>query len=88
MCITEILKEILDCAGFYQYGLIDTKDIHFSKDVRAMCEVNTCKQYGKTWACPPPSERSRNVPHAFKNTIRCSCSAANTTSRTRSTTRA
>ena len=43
------IKEV----GFFQYGVINTMDIHFSQEVRAMCEVNTCQQYGKTWACPP-----------------------------------
>lgn len=37
----------------FQYGFVDTADIRFSQEVRGMCEVNTCRQYGKTWACPP-----------------------------------
>ena len=40
-------------AGFYQYGAVNTSDIVFSQEVRAMCEANACRQYGKTWACPP-----------------------------------
>ena len=39
-------------AGFFQYGIVDTSDIRFSQEVRAMCEVNTCQKYGKSWACP------------------------------------
>ncbi len=49
----ESLQNILDKAGVFQYGIINTKDINFSQEVRKMCEVNTCRQYGKTWACPP-----------------------------------
>ena len=47
------LRQLMDKAGVFQYGLTDTAKIRFTKEVRAMCEVNTCRQYGKTWACPP-----------------------------------
>lgn len=47
------LKKMLDAAGIYQCGTVDTDKIRFTQEVRAMCEVNTCRQYGKTWACPP-----------------------------------
>lgn len=49
----EFLEEQLNAAGFFQYGVVDTMDINFSQEVRAMCEVNTCREHGKTWACPP-----------------------------------
>ena len=49
----ESLQSIFETAGIFQYGIINTKDINFSQEVRKMCEVNTCRQYGKTWACPP-----------------------------------
>ena len=47
------LEQQLNAAGFFQHGTVDTTDINFSQEVRAMCEVNTCQRYGKTWACPP-----------------------------------
>ena len=47
------LDRILTEAGVFQYGFVDTADIRFSQEVRGMCAVNTCRQYGKTWACPP-----------------------------------
>lgn len=53
MAILETLEHILVEAGVYQYGRVDTADIRFLQEVRGMCEVNTCRQYGKTWACPP-----------------------------------
>ena len=43
----------LQQTGIYQYGLIETKQIIFSKEVRSLCEGNVCRNYGKTWACPP-----------------------------------
>ncbi|HIS27794.1 MAG TPA: DUF2284 domain-containing protein [Candidatus Pullilachnospira intestinigallinarum] len=47
------LSEVFSHAGVFQYGTVDTASIAFSGEVRRMCEVNTCRQYGRTWACPP-----------------------------------
>lgn len=47
------LRTIFAQANVFEYGIIDTKDICFSTDVRKMCETNACQQYGKTWCCPP-----------------------------------
>lgn len=49
----ERLKAILEEAGMFQYGVLPTEEIHFSDEVRGLCEANACRQYGKTWACPP-----------------------------------
>ena len=49
----EKLQKILEQAGIFEYGLVDTETIQCTQDVRDMCEVNTCRQYGKNWACPP-----------------------------------
>ena len=46
-------KFLLQEIGIYQYGLIDTKQIIFSDEVRRLCEANVCRNYGTTWACPP-----------------------------------
>lgn len=48
-----LLGQIMKDTGFSQYGVVDTGDIRFLQEIRKMCEVNTCQQYGKTWACPP-----------------------------------
>jgi predicted metal-binding protein len=47
------LQEKLDKAGVFEHGLIDPKEVEFTEEVRKYCEDNTCRQYGKTWACPP-----------------------------------
>jgi Predicted metal-binding protein len=49
----DILKVVMDAAGVHEYGIVETAQIEFSHEVRKMCEANTCRQYGKTWACPP-----------------------------------
>lgn len=46
-------ESLLHQIGIYQYGLIETKQIVFSDEVRSLCEDNVCGKYGTTWACPP-----------------------------------
>lgn len=43
------LREI----GIHEYGLIATTEIPFEPEIRRICEDNTCRLYGTTWACPP-----------------------------------
>lgn len=40
-------------AGVSRYGVISTGEIAFYPEIREICEGNACRQYGKTWACPP-----------------------------------
>ena len=42
------LKEI----GVFQYGFLKPSDIEYRQDIRDICK-NDCKNYGKSWACPP-----------------------------------
>ncbi len=49
----EAFMQKLDELELNQYGLIDVQQIIFSDDVRKMCEMNSCGQYGKNWQCPP-----------------------------------
>ena len=49
----EKLKEYLRSLGFHDCGVVDTKKVRFLTEIRKMCEVNTCRAYGTTWACPP-----------------------------------
>ena len=39
--------------GFWEAGFIATEQIHFSEEIRQICEGNVCRHYAKTWACPP-----------------------------------
>lgn len=47
------LEQIMEKAGVHEFGIVPTADIRFMSEVRAMCEVNTCRSYGKYWTCPP-----------------------------------
>lgn len=39
--------------GFSHVAPLDIATIKLKQEVRQMCEVNTCGQYGKRWSCPP-----------------------------------
>jgi predicted metal-binding protein len=49
----EEFKELTARAGLTDCGIVDARSVGFSQEVRKMCEQNTCRMYGKTWACPP-----------------------------------
>ena len=39
--------------GFWEIGFVDMNHLRYYPEVRRICEQNTCRNYGKTWACPP-----------------------------------
>lgn len=47
------IREKIESIGPNQYAFIDPGDIPFSKEVRAMCEMNSCGRYNTNWQCPP-----------------------------------
>ena len=49
----EITAEDLKQIGITAFVVIYTSQIFFSEEVRRLCEGNRCRNYGKTWACPP-----------------------------------
>ena len=51
--MTGVLRDILDRAGVFQYGIVDPREAEFTLEARKYCEDNACGRYGKTWACPP-----------------------------------
>lgn len=52
MDIRNLTQIALNC-GFTEAGHIKTAELRFYPEVRQICEGNTCRGYGKTWACPP-----------------------------------
>lgn len=53
-CIIPGLRDRdLKKTGISRYGFISTAEILFSDAVRKICENDTCRLYGRTWACPP-----------------------------------
>ena len=53
MDIYEKVKETAMQSGMWQTGYINTRDLLFYPEIRKICEENTCRNYGTTWACPP-----------------------------------
>ncbi|MBQ4055112.1 MAG: DUF2284 domain-containing protein [Clostridia bacterium] len=47
-----IKKAIID-SGAFACGEVPINEINFYDDIRAICEGNGCRVYGKTWVCPP-----------------------------------
>ena len=50
---TETIAEAIINSGFYEYGEIALDKLVFHEEIRQICEDNSCRGYGKTWACPP-----------------------------------
>ncbi|MDR1409653.1 MAG: DUF2284 domain-containing protein [Oscillospiraceae bacterium] len=51
--ISPVFDEIFRSAGVFASGLVDSKKVAYTQEVRKYCEDNVCREYGKTWACPP-----------------------------------
>jgi predicted metal-binding protein len=40
-------------AGFDAAGKLDCSTLNPRPEVRAACEIDKCRRYGKSWSCPP-----------------------------------
>lgn len=49
----EELSKLAEEAGFTAWAPLDVSTIELKTEVRDMCAVNSCGQYGKRWSCPP-----------------------------------
>ena len=49
----EQLSQMAEEAGFSAWAPLDVSAIELKPEVRDMCAVNSCGQYGKRWSCPP-----------------------------------
>lgn len=49
----ESLSAIAQQCGFTAWAPLDVSTIELKQEVRDMCAVNSCGQYGKRWSCPP-----------------------------------
>lgn len=51
--IYQELARIAEMSGFSAWAELDVATIDLKTEVRDMCAVNSCGQYGKRWSCPP-----------------------------------
>ena len=53
MKITDKIEIIVDEIGFWESGYVIIDNLKYYQEVRKICEENTCRNYGTSWACPP-----------------------------------
>ena len=53
MNTSEFIIDAATNSGLTQWGLIKTAELRFYPQIRQICEGNSCRGYGRTWACPP-----------------------------------
>ena len=51
--VREALEERAQALGIGEWGFVPTERIPFADEVRALCERDVCRRYGRSWACPP-----------------------------------
>ena len=49
----EQLAKMAEEAGFSAWAELDAAAVELKPEVRDMCAVNSCGQYGRRWSCPP-----------------------------------
>jgi len=47
---------MIEESDFESIGEFDPTELRVRQEVRDMCEVNTCRKYDTSWACPPALE--------------------------------
>ncbi len=51
---------------FHEYAIGDTDLVQFQEGVAAMCRMNYCGMYGRTWMCPPGVGDYRKLEKQFR----------------------
>jgi len=67
----ELAATAKEC-GFTQYAQLDISTLEFLQEIRDMCNPEQCRNYNKSWSCPPacaPLEEMRERVKAFKTGI-------------------
>ena len=63
----EQLSALAREAGFSAWADLDVSTIELKTEVRDMCAVNSCGQYGKRWSCPPGCGTLEECAQRLKN---------------------
>ena len=53
MGMSSQIEKIAAESGFTECGYVSVAHLNYSTDVRQICEGNSCRNYGTSWACPP-----------------------------------
>jgi len=52
----EKLEKIAKECGFTNYAELDISTLEFMQEIRDMCNAEQCRNYNKSWSCPPACE--------------------------------
>jgi len=47
------LENLAKESGFTHYARLNVSTLEFMKEIRDMCNPEKCRNYGKSWSCPP-----------------------------------
>ena len=47
------IEQIILNSGFSEAGYVKKENLRFYPEIRKICEGNSCRGYGASWACPP-----------------------------------
>jgi predicted metal-binding protein len=50
--LEELVKRAVEL-GFSHSGVLDATALELKSEVRAMCGADKCRNYGRSWTCPP-----------------------------------
>ena len=53
MSLEYIISRAAKDAGIDETGEVSIRELEYRDEVRKICEGNSCRCYGTTWACPP-----------------------------------
>jgi len=53
MTIAEKISNATAESALFETGYVNMDTLRFSPEIRQICEQNSCRCYGTTWACPP-----------------------------------
>ncbi|MCL2425645.1 MAG: DUF2284 domain-containing protein [Oscillospiraceae bacterium] len=64
----ELAERAKNC-GFTNYAELDISTLEFMQEVRDMCNAEQCKNYDKSWSCPPACTSLEEMGEMVKNYI-------------------
>jgi len=67
MSIYNELAETAKSSGFTNYAELDISTLEFMQEVRDMCNAEQCKNYDKSWSCPPACASLEEMREMVKN---------------------
>jgi len=47
------LEALSKKCGFTHFAVLDVSTLEFMQDIRDMCNADQCRNYNKSWSCPP-----------------------------------